>query len=361
MTQQQDADRSHEATPYKLQKARERGQVARSRDIVSAAVITVAMAFLAWQGWPAWREQFAFDHALLVSAGHMRADMQGLWALVERGIAASLALGAPFLACVVVAAVAGNLVQTGPVVSAHPLKPDFTRLDPGAGLKRLLSTQSLFNGLRTVLKVTLLSAAIAFVLGDMPSRFAHLASLGAAGLLRTLLDDFASLGLKLALVLWIIAAVDFAFTRRQFAQQMRMSRKELTDELKHREGDPRVRARLRELRRELRKRSAALRNTSKSDVVITNPTHLAVALRYEHGAMAAPEVVAKGAGLLAAAMRHIAARHGIPVVQNPPLARRLYRELRIEQALPPQYFAEVARIVVWLLAMKRAREAGAAA
>src|SRR5207253_6310763 len=114
--------------------------------------------------------------------------------------------------------------------------------------------------------------------------------------------------------------------------------------------------------RELRKRTMALRNTRNADVLITNPTHVAVALRYEHGRMAAPELVAKGAGLLAAAMRAIAARHGIPAVPSPSLARKLVRELDVERPLPPEHFAEVARIIVWVLAMKQSRTpAGGAA
>ncbi|HVE55129.1 MAG TPA: EscU/YscU/HrcU family type III secretion system export apparatus switch protein, partial [Ramlibacter sp.] len=170
-----------------------------------------------------------------------------------------------------------------------------------------------------------------------------------------LLEDFASLGLKLAAVLWLIALVDLIFTRRQFAKKMRMSHRELKDEVKQREGDPRVRSRLRELRRDMRKRSNSVRHTRNADVLITNPTHVAVALRYEHGRMPAPQVVAKGRGFLAAAMRVIAARHNIPVVQNPPLARRLYKEVSLQRDVPPALFADVARIIVWVMAMRDAR------
>ena len=137
---------------------------------------------------------------------------------------------------------------------------------------------------------------------------------------------------------------------------MRISHRELKDELKHREGDPRIRARLRELRRELLKRSMALRNTRNADVVITNPTHVAVALRYVHGEMASPQLLAKGAGAVATAIRRIAARHGIPVVQNPSLARKLFHELAVDQAVPPALYAPVARILVWVFAMRDARE-----
>jgi flagellar biosynthetic protein FlhB len=352
----QDMDRSQEATPYKLEKARERGQVAKSRDVVSAAVFTSAMAYLAWRGWPAWREQFLFDQALLLQAARIDASPDNLWALVERMITASLWMGLPFFAAVVVAALLANVVQTGPVFSFEPLKADLNRLNPATNFKNVFGMQMLFNGLRTVLKLVLLTAAACAVLDGFASQFYRLSSLSPIGFVRTLLDDFASLGLKLAMVLWAIALIDLIFTRRQFAKKMRMSHKDIMDEAKQREGDPRVRARLRELRQEMRKRSNSVRNTRNADVLITNPTHVAVALRYEHGQMQAPELVAKGAGVLAAAMRFIAARHNIPVVQNPPLARKLFRELDVDRAVPPAFFADVARIIVWVIAMKQARQ-----
>lgn len=351
-----DADRQHEATPYKLEKAKERGQVAKSRDIVSAAVFTTAMAYLAWRGWPAWREQFVFDQGLLLQAARVDASAQNLWALVERMMVATLWLGLPFLGALLVAAVVSNIAQTGPVFAAASLKADFTRLNPATNFKNTFSMQMLFNALRTVLKLVLLGLAAWMVLHGVTTEMKRVGSLSPIGLLRALLDEFASLGLKMALVLWLIALLDLVFARRRFANKMRMSSKEFKDEIKQREGDPRVRSRLRELRRELRKRTASLRNTRNADVLITNPTHIAIALRYEHGKMAAPELVAKGAGLLAAAMRTIAARHNIPVVQSPRLARRLFRELDVERPLPPEYFAEVAKIIVWVLAMKQSRE-----
>lgn len=351
-----ETDQRHEATPHKLQKAKERGQVARSRDVVSATVFTVAMAYMAWRGWPVWREQFQFDQALLVQAARLDPGAQNLWPLARRVVETTLWLGAPFLAALLVAAVLANVAQTGPVFSFTPLEPDFTRLNPATNFKNAMGSQLFFGAVRSVLKLALLAAAAVVVLHGFSSEMRRVGMLSPAGLMRTLLEDMASLGLKFALVLWIIALLDLAWSRHSFARKMRMGSQEFKDEIKQREGDPRIRARLRELRRELRKRTAALRNTGKADVLITNPTHVAVALRYEHGKMAAPELVAKGTGYLAAAMRAIAARHAIPVVQSPSLARKLYRELDIERPLPPRYFAEVARIVVWVLAMKRARD-----
>jgi len=350
---EQDLDRNQAATPYKLEKARERGQVAKSADLVSAVVFTAAIVFLAWQGWKTWREQFRLDHALLAQAGRIDPSPAALWALVERMLREALTLSVPFFVTLLLAAVAGNVLQSGLVLSLTPLKPDWSRVNPATGFKRVFSMRTLFHGLRALLKLALLSTVVWFSLKGLVPRFFALSTSSAPATMRGLLDAVASLGFQMALMLGFIAILDLAYTRRDFAKQMRMSHRELKEEVRHREGDPRIRARLRELRREMLKRSLALRKTRGADVLVTNPTHFAVALRYVHGQMESPQVVAKGAGALAAAMRRIAARHGVPVVQNPTLARALFRQVPVDGAVPPGLYGQVARIVVWVLAMRR--------
>ncbi|MES2635147.1 MAG: EscU/YscU/HrcU family type III secretion system export apparatus switch protein [Pseudomonadota bacterium] len=351
----QDLDRNEAATPYKLEKARDKGQVGKSADMVSAIVFTVAVAYLYWQGADGLVAQFRYDHSLLAQAGRMEASPASLWRLVSAMVQDSLLMLAPFLGAIVIAAIAGNMMQTGAILSADPVKPDFDRANPVNGFKKVFSMRTLFDGARAIIKLLLLGLVVYQALKSLMPQFFHLASMSAPRLLRTLVDDVAATGLKMALMLCIIALVDFGFTRREFDKKMRMSRRELKDENKTREGDPRIRARLRELRREALKRSMAVRHTSTADVVLTNPTHFAVALRYVHGQMQSPQIVAKGAGTLAATMRKIAARHNIPVVQNPPLARELYRTVDVEQHVPPNLYAQVARILVWVFAMRQAR------
>jgi flagellar biosynthetic protein FlhB len=295
-----------------------------------------------------------------VDAGRTDADAGALWRTVVALMSGSAGALWPFLAAVVLAASAGCLMQTGVVFSLEPLRVDFNRLNPATGLKRLFSMRTLFDGARACVKLVVLSLVAWLALRSLLPQFHGIAVLSAAAFLRTLVDDVAGLGLKMALALVALGLVDLAYTRAEFARRMRMSRRELKDEFKNREGDPRIRSRLRELRRELLKRSLALKNTRSADVVLTNPTHYAVALRYVHGEMDAPRVVAKGAGQLAAAMREIAARHHIVVVQNPPLARRLFREAGIDEYLPAAFHGEVARIIVWVLAMRQQRSAPAA-
>lgn len=356
---EQDVDRSEQATPFKLQKAREQGQTARSADATACAAFLVAMLYLSWQGVQASIELLQVCRSVLAQAG--RAETAALWPLaVDVGTQAARVLLPLFLALPLAAAVA-CIAQTGMVFSFEPMHADFQRVNPAAGFKRIFSRRTLFEAARASLKLVLLCGASAMALFSLLPQFPALSALPPAAFLHTLVQDVAALGWKIGIALAVIAAADVLFTRREFERRMRMSTRELKDEYKNREGDPRIRGRLRELRRELLKRSQSVRNTRTADVLVTNPTHYAVALRYVHGEMEAPRLVAKGAGQLAAAMRAIAARHRIVVVQNPPLARRLFREAGIDEYLPADFHAEVARIIVWVFALReRAAAAGAA-
>lgn len=350
MPESEDFDRSEAATPFKLQKARERGQTARSADMVSSAAFMAAMLYLAAQGTAIAEALLQVVQATLVQAA--RVGPGGLWPLIARVTEESLFVLLPLLLLLPLAAVLGAMAQTGFVFSLHPLHVDFQRLDPAAGFRRLLSTRTLFDGFRACLKLLVLGTVAVSALQVVLPQFHALAAMPPASFLQTLAQDLTGLGLKMGLALLVVSVGDTAFTRHEFGKKMRMSRRELKDEFKNREGDPRIRTRLRELRRELLRRSQALRNTRDADVVLTNPTHYAVALRYVHGAMEAPRVVAKGAGQLAGAMREIAARHRVVVVQNPPLARRLFRECGIDDYIPAATHAEVARIIVWVFARR---------
>ncbi|SEK93390.1 flagellar biosynthetic protein FlhB [Roseateles sp. YR242] len=357
---EQELDRNDAATPYKLEQARRKGQVARSADVVSAIVFGVAVVYFYARGWAFVSAQFQFDGQLFRLAAAVDHPAQ-LWDLIAQSCRAALALLLPFFATIMIAAILANVLQTGPVLSAHPIQPDWQRLNPATGLKRILSIRTLFDAGRAIIKLTVLVLVVHAALTALLPQFPQLAGRPPLAFARMLIDDVASLCLKLALALAVIALIDLGFSRREFAKNMRMSKRELKDEVKNREGDPRIRGRLRELRREMLRRSRSLSKTGSADVLITNPTHFAVALRYQHGEMAAPQLLAKGAGGMAAAMRQIASAKRIPVVQNRTLARAIYFNMDIDQQVPPTLYADVARIVVWVLAMRRAREMGASA
>ncbi len=353
---EQDLDRNEAATPFKLQRARERGSVAKSTDVNALAIATVAtLACFAWL--PGATRDFAtLMHRLLDGAGADLGNLTTTTALLTSATSASMRLMAPLLLAVVCVAVIANLAQSGPVFSFEPLTPDFTRVNPAQGLKRLFSMRVLYEGFKSLLKLSLLSAAFVAALTALLPGMTGLSQVGHRALLPLLYSMGGGLLAKLLAVLLVLAAIDFVYTRREYAKRMRMSRREVKDEHKQREGDPRIRQRIRELRVKMLERSQAMRQLPGADVLITNPTRVAVAIRYEHGVAPAPKVVAKGAGGLARKMREVAFRHGVPIVQSPPLARALYRQADEGHFVPEQWYPQVAKILVWVLAARRARE-----
>lgn len=356
MNAEQDLDRNEPATPHKLAEARKRGQTARSTELVSAVVFATAVGLLQSQGGEASRRALALVRDLLrqVPMAPRAADASRWhWHLVTAALDTAVSLAAPAIVVLCLAAALGNIAQTGLSWSWHPVQPDWSRANPAQGLRRVLSWRTLFDGLRSILKFGVLVAvgywALVAGLPGLPA----LASMTPLAQGRAIGGQVADLVTALAAALALLSLLDLVYTRRQFARQMRMSRRELKDELRHREGDPRIRGRLKELRRELLKRSAALQRTAQADVVITNPTHLAVALQYEHGRMAAPVVVSKGRGATAAVIRRLAARHRVPVVRSPALARALHGAAAVDQPIPTALYADTARVIVWLLAQRR--------
>ena len=352
---EQDLDRNESATPYKLEKARERGSVAKSADANAVAVLAVAtVACFAWADSAVRR--FAHVAAdLLGGAGADFGTPDQAARLLIHVMTSGIEVIAPLLFAVACVAVIANIAQVGMVLSFEPLKPDFTRINPAQGLKKILSLRSLYEAGKSVVKLVLLGGVLYLAFTALVPEFMAMVDVQPAAYPRVLFALVGRLLIKLLIVLVVIAAIDRLFSQRQFARQMRMSRREIKDEHKHREGDPRIRARIRELRMKLLKRSQSMRELPDADVLITNPTRVAVALRYEHGVSPAPRVVAKGAGAMARKMRDVAFRHGVPIVQSPPLARALYRQAEDGGYVPERWYAEVARILVWLQAARRAR------
>ena len=341
---EQDQDKSEQATPFKLEEARRRGQVFKSLDLNSFFMISAALALLWIGGARFLGDGLALQRYIIERAAVQRFEIAelihwfgGLFATV------SLIL-APFFLLVVIVAVSSNLAQTGPIFTFFPLKPDPKRINPVQGFKRVFSKRMLFEAVKTLLKLGLVGTVAYFVIVDMLPHLLTMPQIDPRGYPTVLLGAIGSLLFKLVLVLLFVALLDLAYTRWDYGKKMRMSRRELKDEIKRREGDPQMRAKIKELQREAAKRSKSLKRVPDADVLITNPTHLAVALRYRRDTMRAPAVISKGGGETAAAMKAVARRHGIPVIERPPLARQLFREVDIDGAIPEAVYESVARI-----------------
>lgn len=350
-----DQDKTDPASEYKLRKARERGSVAKSQDVVYAALLMAAAALVTSLGTALTGDLIKVLRAVMSKVGNSQADPALLFPLFT-ALTYELAriMAMPALVLVIVA-VLGSLVQVGFVISFEPLKPDFERLNPAQGLKKLFSTRSTFELLRSTAKISLVGAAVYFY---GPSVMRHLMTLpeaGAQGLAIYLLDTMGWMLMVLAGLFLLFAAMDYFYNRWEFLKRMKMSKQEVKDEYKQREGDPRVKSRLRELRLEWLKKSRALSKVGDADMLLTNPTHLAIAVAYKRGAMQAPVILAKGAGSMARKMKAMARAKHVVVIENVPLTRAMYPLVQPDGALPERFYVEVARLLAWVFAARTAR------
>lgn len=354
----QEQNRNEAATPFKLDEARKRGAVPKSMDINSFMILAAGVGVLHfWGGRIATGEMRLFGN-ILSNAHQASFEINDISTLLIRVLNDAISLLAPLFVVVAAVAMLANFLQTGPVFSFFPLKPDFERVNPVSGFKRIFSVRLLVEAVKSVLKFAILGAVLYFALkAALPVllRSLNIPPTSVGGLI---LPQASSILTKLLAALAMITAIDAVYSRWDFAKRMRMSRREIGEEVKRREGDPRVKSRLRELQREAVKRARSLSRVKDADVLITNPVRLAIAIKYDRERIDAPLVIAKGAGFLAARMRYIARRHRVPMVENRPLARALFHKVAIEHAVPAEHYGTLARILVWAYALRRNQFAG---
>lgn len=334
-------DKSEQATPFKLRRAREKGSVARSMDLGFFAALVVAIGFFR-VGAPPLASTIAYAAGETLTSAGMLASSPGVLGAVAARLVAAVAM--PLLAfggALFGMALALDFFQVGPVFSTTPLKPDFNRINPVSGFKRLFSFRMLVEALKATLKLGVYAVIAWLVISGMLAGKA--AALTDSAQLATLLGAAVQrLLMFFALAALAFALIDQIYVRRDFARRMRMSRRELKREHRDREGEPRQKRKRRQLHGELAKAVSALRDVRGSDMIVINPVHYAVALRYDAGRMAAPSVTARGAGEMARRIKRIGFVYGVVMVNDPSLARALYRGGAIGSEIPPGLYAPVA-------------------
>jgi flagellar biosynthesis protein FlhB len=346
--QADDAQKTEEPTQKKLGEARSRGQVAVSREINTWVMLlsgTLVVAMMA--PWIMGRLRVAllpyieYPHLISLNIGSVGQRME------ETLMATLMALG-PALLFFFIAALLGPILQNGLVFSPKALEPKLEKFDPIKGAKRIFSLRQASEFPKGIVKLVIVGAVAltatipAFIgLDTVPT----MALIDFLHLLHTLIVKVL---VAVLAVLVVIAIIDLVFQRQQFQKQMRMTRQELKDEFRQSEGDPMVRQRLRQIRQE-RARARMMQAVPEADVVVTNPTHFAVALKYQPDSMGAPRVVAKGADLIAQRIREVAEEHGIAIVENAPLARALFASVELDDEVPPEHYQAVAEVIsyVW--------------
>lgn len=352
MPEESAEERTEEATPRRRQEMRERGTVARSREVNSVAVLLGGLVMLyvcgpLIYGGLTGLMRFAFGEAMLrpVSGPSARE------LLCSAGLRALGAVG-PLAAGMVAVALLAGYGQVGVMLTPQSVQPKLSNVDPAQGLRRMFSMRSVMRMVFSLLKLGIIVGVSYFAISNRVREFFPLVNETAGGAFSYICHTAAAVGFQVCAVLVVIAIADLGYQKWEHERRLRMTRQELREELKRLEGDPLVKARIRRIQREVARRRM-MQEVPSADAVVTNPTHYAVALRYEAAAMEAPRVVAKGRNRLAERIKEIARHHGVPLVEDRFLARALYRSVGVGQEIPYTLYQAVARVLAYIYQLRR--------
>lgn len=357
MSEDSDQEKTEAPTPHRLEKAREDGQIPRSRELTSLLMVLVGLCIIRMGGEPLARQLAAmlsaglhFDHNIINDPSLIVNQISGL---IKQAVWALL----PLMSGLVIVAIAAPMLLGGLLFSGKSIQFKFSKLNPLPGLKRFFSAQTGAELLKAFLKATLVGSVTAWYLWHNWPDMMRLMSESPVAALRHSLNIVAACGLLIILGLIPMVGFDVFFQIFSNLKKLRMSRQDIRDEYKQQEGDPHVKGRIRQQQRAAARRRM-MADVPKADVIVTNPTHYSVALQYDEKKMNAPKVLAKGAGLVALRIREIGNEHRIPVLEAPPLARALYRHAEIGQQIPGQLYSAVAEVLAWVWQLRRWRIAG---
>lgn len=353
-------EKTETPTPRRLEEARERGQVPRSADLTAALVLLAGVGALYLVGGQvgealtgALRQMLEFGHVEEMTSQTVMTEFM----TSTRTFALAIV---PIMAVVAVAGIAANLIQSGPVFSGHPLMPSLDKLSPIKGFGRIFSKRSLMRFVSNMAKLAAITWISYVVIAGDHERILALSGMSIRQMMTCGTEIVLGLGLKLAAVFVVLALFDYMYQRWQYTQDLRMTKQEVREEMKRMEGDPLIREQRRHIQRQMAMHRMSA-EVPKADAVITNPTHFAIAIRYDADDMAAPRVVAKGADLLARRIREIAMEHGVPIIEKPDLARALYRAVEVGQEIPVQFYQAVAEVLAFVYRLANRRFSPASA
>ncbi len=345
-------EKSEAPTSRRIQDARKKGDVAKSMEVPSAAVLLAGLTtlyvtseYMMGQFYMVMKYYLGNLHTLEITPANM--TMLSRESMIQTGL-----ILAPIMGVIILAALVSNYAQVGVLFSTEKITPKFDNLDLVKGFGKLFSKQTLANFVKSVAKIVVVGYVSFSEIKKALPGILPLMDQDPIVILGFMADVAFWIFLKTALIIALLAAADYAFQRWQFMEKMKMTKQEIKDEAKQTEGDPHVKGRIRSIQMEMARRRM-MTEVPKADVVITNPTRLAVALKYDSMTMAAPVVIAKGAGVIAQRIREIAAEHGIPLVEDKPLAQALYKSVALNGAIPQNLFQAVAEILAYVYNIKR--------
>jgi flagellar biosynthetic protein FlhB len=346
-----DSEKTEDPTQKRLDEALERGDVAKSQEVgtwfIMAGATLVLMVFSGGMS----ADLSSTMRGLIANSYQIRVDATALPHLYTTiGVRLLAAMAVPVL-LLMLAALAGNMIQHRLVWSTESLAPKLSKISPLAGLKRLFSVQAVANLIKGIIKILLLGAVLTALIWPERDRIMALTRIDPTAILPLARTLALKLMGAVVAIMAVVAVADFLFQYRRWYDKQKMSLRDIKEEFKQSEGDPTIKGKLKQLRHS-RARKRMMTQVPKAAVVITNPTHYAVALQYERG-MEAPVCVAKGVDAVARKIREIAEEHRIPLVENPPLARALHATVEVDQAIPPEHYKAVAEVIGYVMRLRR--------
>ena len=352
MTEETDQEKTEQATSKRRQDAREKGQVAKSRELASVAVLGACLVYFYFGASAMATRLMELMRTSFRKSGQMTISIDNIQPLLTDLIFQTFALLAPFLLVAIIAGFMINILQVGILFSAEAITPKFSKIDPFKGLQRLFSLRSLVELVKSILKMAIVGFVAYLTIKGESHKLLPLVDLGVRDILGYMGEVSFKILYSTCWVLLILAILDYGYQKWEHERSLKMSLKEIKEENRQTEGDPLIKGRIKRLQREMAKKRM-MAAVPKVDVVITNPTHLAVAIRYEPETMNAPRVIAKGADFLAEKIKELARNSGVPVVENRLVAQVLYKMTAVEQAVPENLYKAIAEILAHVYSLKQ--------
>jgi flagellar biosynthetic protein FlhB len=352
MLEQSAGEKTLPASPLKRQRAREEGRVARSQDLCSALALLVAPLALRYFGMPSFQHLVAAMRYFLEGADRAGPNLDSIQRLMLESVWLMIPALLPFLLVMMVTGLVANVLQVGILFTGKPLVPDFSRVNPFTNFANLFSLRALVELLKSTLKVGVIVYITWITVRRTANDYVNLMQLTPLALVSAVGGMVFTLWWRIALSFIVLGILDYGFQRWQYERGLMMTVQEAREELREYEGDPRIKQRIRQIQRRIAMQRM-MAEVPRADVVITNPTHLSIALRYDAARMRAPTVVAKGARLLAERIRDLAVEHDVPIVQKPELTRTIFRTVEVGQPIPEPLFRAVAEILAYVYRIDR--------
>jgi flagellar biosynthetic protein FlhB len=344
-------EKTEQPTPRKREDTRKKGEVAKSRELPSVAVLLTGLITLTAFG----SYMYSQIQTIMKSAFSLLSlhdlSLADFMVFAERMVASFILAVTPLLAAIFVAAVFSNIMQVGFMFSGELIKPKLSKLNPIKGFGRLFSKQSFMELFKCLLKLAIVGGIAYWTIRGEVKNVPFLGEMETHSIVAYILLAIFKIFIRCTLAMIFLVVIDYAFQRREFEKKIKMSKKEVKDEFKRTEGDPLIKSRIKSIQMQMARRRM-MQAVPQADVVITNPTDLAVALKYDSSSMGAPHLLAKGSGKIAEKIKELAAKYDIPILENRDLARSLYSLVEIGEEIPPALYQAVAEVLAYIYRLK---------